>query len=99
MGTRADAFHRIDVLFHATVADGTTPAILQALMLRYISGAMRVLCITKERLETSGDDNAFVQIVEWVGDATYGPETEQEDGSVVRTATLPIRVRRTESRA
>lgn len=98
MGTRVDALHRLDVMFHATVKDEQAPKDLQAIMLRYVSGATRVLCVVYEALQTVADPTRFVEICEWTGEATYGPETEQGDGSLVRTATLPITIRRREAR-
>lgn len=110
MGERADVTHRIEIMFHATIetatgsgAAGNEEIILQSLMHRYINGAMRVLCVTKEGLQTSADPVYFdsptaTTICEWFDPATYGPLEVQDDGVMVRTATLPIHVRRIEAR-
>lgn len=99
MGERIDAGHRIDVMFHAIhETAGGLPQDLQKLMHRYITGAVRVLCVTKEALQTIADPTRFVELVEWAEEATYGPEVAQESGAIVRTATLPINIRRRESR-
>jgi hypothetical protein len=97
--SRIDARHRLDVMFHVTanVTDGDSPNILKYLY-RYITGAMRVLVLQHEHLDTTGDPNQFVSLVEWPEPATYGPEAAQEDGSIVRTATLPIDIRQIEAR-
>ena len=100
-GRWADVFHRLDVMLHATLAQEATPSApdqLQKLMHRYVAGAIRVLCVMKEALQTSADPTRFVTICEWVGEASYGPEEDQDEGVVVRTATLPIRIRRIEQR-
>jgi len=104
MGERMDASHRLDVIFHLTAgdigpADGTSnPVTMQALLARYINGAMRVLCVRHEALDTTADPTRYVELVTWAEPATYGPDVEQEDGAVVRSATLPIAVRRREAR-
>ena len=99
MGERVDALHRLDVCFHLTIADAdSNPLTMLKLLERYISGAVRVLCVTKEALQTSADPTRVVELVTWAEPATYGPEVEQEDGAVVRSATLPIAVRRREAR-
>lgn len=99
MGERVDAKHRLDILFHATYAQANqVPRDLQKILHRYIAGAVRVLCVTKEALQTSADSARFVELVEWSGEAVYGPEVGQESGAIVRTATLPITVRRRETR-
>lgn len=105
MGRRVDAVHRLDLMFHATLQNisGSEPAKLQSLMHRYVNGAMRVLCIMKDGLQTVTDPTRWgspnaTTVCEWLDEATYGPETEQEGGIVVRTATLPVRVRRIEAR-
>lgn len=99
-GRRVDARHRLDVMFHATLQEvvGSDPLVLQKLMHRYVNGAMRVLCLMKEALQTSADNVRFLELVEWAEAATYGPEEAQGDGAIVRTATLPISVRRREER-
>lgn len=98
-GQRVDARHRFDILFHATLAQtNSDPALLQRLLFRYVTGAVRVLCIMKDALQTTLDPARFVERTTWAGEATYGPEVEQEDGAIVRSATLPIHVRRREER-
>lgn len=99
MGSRVDAYHNLEVMFHVTSGVTDSAGVdLQVLLARYISGAARVLCITKWALQTSADPTRFVEVVQWVNEATYGPQLEQDDGAIVRTAILPIRVRRRESR-
>jgi hypothetical protein len=99
-GKRVDAVHRLDVSFHVVIAQATDsdPQMMQDLLFRYITGAMRVLCVTKEALQTTADPTRFVEIVTWFGEATYGPGVEQDDGAIVRSAVLPIAVRRREER-
>lgn len=104
-GARVNAIHRLDLMFHATLANaGTSPLTLQKLMHRYVSGAVRVLAVMKEGLQTVGDPVRWgspveLTLCEWVDDATYGPEVEQEGGAIVRTATLPVRIQRVEARS
>jgi len=50
-------------------------------------------------LQTTADDTRWVEIVEWLDPATYGPEADQEDGAIARTAILPITIRRIEARS
>jgi hypothetical protein len=71
---------------------------MQRLLMRYISGAARVLCVQKERLQTVADAVAYAEDTTWADAATYGPAEEQEDGALVRTATLPIAIRMIEVR-
>ncbi len=97
-GKRVDARYRLDVIFHVTIGQSDDPQTIQDLLFRYVTGAVRVLCIMKEALQTTADPTRFVEIVEWVGDATYGPEVEQDEGALVRSAVLPISVRRREER-
>ncbi len=98
-GKRVDAIHRLDIMFHARDEDAAGSEVtLQRLMHRYVNGAMRVLCVVYEALQTVADPTRHVEIVTWAGPATYGPEMPQEDGAVVRTATLPIDIRRREAR-
>lgn len=97
-GNRIYTDNRIDVMFHATTNDTDGNSLtLQKLMHRYITGAARVLAMKYERLQTVADPTDFVEIVEWNEAATYGPEAEQEDGSLVRTATLPLTIRQFEA--
>jgi hypothetical protein len=104
-GQRITASHRIDLMFHATMQNvqGSNPRDLQAILHRYIAGAARVLCVMKERLQTVSDPTEWGSpgsrtVCRWQDEATYGPETEQEGGAIVRTATLPVRVERAEVR-
>ena len=102
-GTRIHAIHRIEVMFHATIAQARDSRTLEKFMQRYVNGAVRVLAVVYEGLQTAGDPvrwgspNAET-ICEWTAQATYGPEVEQGDGSIVRTATLPLDIRRIEAR-
>jgi len=103
-GSRVDAIHRVDLMFHATLAtlDSGLPQDLQKLLHRYVVGAVRVLAIKKNGLETVADPTRWgspgiTTMTTWAERATYGPEAEQEDGAIVRTATLPIDVRRIEA--
>lgn len=98
-GQRADVLHRVDVMFKVGIDNaGSNPENIPRLLYRYVTGAMRVLCIMKEALQTTADPTRWAEIVTWAGPATYGPDPEQDDGTVVRTATLPIDVRRREAR-
>ena len=102
-GRRVHVLHRVEVMFHATIAQAKDSRTLEKLMQRYINGAIRVLAVVYDGLETAGDPvrwgspNAET-VCEWTNEATYGPETDQGDGSIVRTATLPLEVRRIETR-
>lgn len=94
--------HRIELMFHADLntavtayPSGFAPLVLQALMHRYVNAAMTVLALSKTGLVTVADPVSFVENVEWIEPATYGPE-EQGDGTRVRTATLPLTIRRHE---
>lgn len=105
MGSRVDGVHRINLMFHATLANvsGGQPRDLQKLMHRYVAGAVRVLTIQHDGLDTVADpvrwgSPGVTTIATWSQAATYGPEEEQGDGAIVRTATLPIDVRRIEPR-
>lgn len=98
MGERVDQQDRLDVMFHATIGHANDPVKVQRLLHRYISGAVRVLCVMKEALQTKSDSTRLVELVTWAGEATYGPEVEQETGAIVRSATLPISIRRREER-
>lgn len=102
-GQRVDALHRFEILFHATrdnanVAGMDSPLGLQRLLMRYVAAGVRVLAIMYEGLQTIADPTRAVTLVQWAGPATYGPEQEQADGAIVRTATLPIDVRLIEAR-
>lgn len=98
-GKRIDADHRIDVRFHLTIGQANADNMrLQKFMHRYIAGAARVLCVMYEALQTVADPIRYAELVTWAEPATYGPEEDQGEGTLVRTATLPISVRLTESR-
>jgi hypothetical protein len=96
-GSQIDAWHRIDVMFHV-VASAGPPTDLQALLVRYITGAVRVLFIQKVGLATIADPTDDASWMTWPESAVYGPDELQESGAIVRTATLPIAVRRIEIR-
>lgn len=90
-------FHRLDVMFHVAIQDANTAQKMQDHLFRYIAGAMRVLCLKKEGLQTTADPTRYAETTVRAGPATYGPVGGQEDGAVVRTATLPISVRMSEN--
>ena len=97
--------HRIIVKFHVTKAVAarsgvSVPEDVQALIRRYVAGGRRVLCVVYNRLQTTGDPNPFagVEVVDFAGEATYGPEQDQADGAIAITGTLPITIRRRETR-
>ena len=90
-GRQAYVRHRIDVMFHVTNKEGDALR-LQKLLFRYVTGAMRVLCVMYEGLQTALDPVRYVSLVTWTDRAVYGPDEEQDDGSIVRTATLPLDV-------
>lgn len=94
---QVDASHRFDVMFHVDAMQTTSPLTLQKYLTRYVTAAYRVLGLDYESLQTSADPTRVVDIVDVVGEVTYGPEVEQEDGAIVRTATIPIAVRRREA--
>jgi len=102
-GDRTHTLQRIEVLFTATIAQAKDSRTLEKFMQRYVTGAVRVLAVVYDGLQTIsdpvrwGDPNAET-VCEWTSDATYGPEVEQGDGSIVRTATLPLSIRRIETR-
>jgi len=103
MGSRVDGRHRLNVMFHATIAQARDGRTLEKLMQRWANGAARVLAILKDGLETSADPTRWgspnvTTEVYWTEPITYGPESDQGDGTIVRTATLPINVRRIELR-
>lgn len=101
---RADVTHRVDVLVHSTTEKaGTDPRVLQSHFHRYVDGVANVLCFRKWGLQTIADPVMFgspnaTTVCEWFDTATYGPSEAQEDGSVVRTAVLPLSIRRIEAR-
>lgn len=99
-GRTVDATHRMDLKFHVIFSQATTsdPMTLQRLLTRYIAGAMRVLCVMKEALQTNADPTRTVMLVTWAEAATYGPDVEQQEGALVRTAVLPIAIRQYEVR-
>jgi hypothetical protein len=105
-GGRVDGSHRLDVMFHARIDNipgGSAPKDLQKLLERYVAAAVRILADKKNGLETIGNPTRWgspgvTTIATWSEPATYGPEASQDDGAIVRTATLPIDVRRIEAR-
>ncbi len=102
-GARGDFLHRFDVMFRVSRPDAATagsdsPLGMQALLMRYIAGAYRVLCIQKAQLETAADPVAWASEVRMAGSADYGPQPGEAEGTVQRTATLPIDVRLIEAR-
>ena len=100
-GRHVDAIHRLEAIFICTHQDSNQESLdLQKIMARYIAGALRVLTVMYEGLQTSADPTRVVTEVRWEDAATYGPEGDQVDdnGAVVRTATLPIAIRQVESR-
>src|SRR6185503_10550659 len=91
--------HRLELMFHADLnaavtssPSGFAPLVLQKLMHRYVTAAMRVLVLNKPGLESAADPNEFVEMVVWSEPATYGPEVGNSDGTRVRTATLPLEI-------
>jgi len=102
-GQRTHTLQRIEIMFTATIAQAKDSRTLEKMMQRYVNGAVRVLCVVYEGLQTIADPvrwgspNAET-IAEWTQEATYGPEVTQGDGSIVRTATLPLDIRRIEAR-
>jgi hypothetical protein len=99
-GQRTVWEHRIDLLVHDLIADaGENALTLQQRLLRYTAALHRVLIVMKEGLQTSADPTRFVELVTAAGDMTYGPEEDQGQGELIRTATVPISVRRTEARS
>jgi hypothetical protein len=95
------ARHRFDVMFHGHIGMSLptlAPDQLNKIMMRYVAGAARALCVMHPALQTIADPSLFVELVEWTDTATYGPEEEQESGAIVRTSTLPIEIRRHEIR-
>jgi hypothetical protein len=98
---RIHAEHHLQVKFHVDVGDTEGQAKeLDQHVQRYIAAAAQVLIVRKWGLQTSADPTIFsgVQHVRWDESATYGPEDGQEEGNPVRTGTLPIIVKRVESR-
>lgn len=98
VGDRVDGSHRIDVMFHITPKQAATPENRQALLFRYVAGAVRVIGVEKWALQTSADPVLWATVVTWAGEAVYGPEPDQEDGAIVRSATVSFDVRRIEAR-
>jgi hypothetical protein len=97
-GKRFHAWHRINVMFTVRINDAKNPLEMQKRLFRYVAGALRVLTLTKVQLETTGDPTKFVHEVKWTAPITYGPAADQEGGTIIRTATLPIDIRRIEAR-
>jgi hypothetical protein len=96
-GSRVDAKHDLEVIVHVVASQGDAET-LQALMARYAAGIIRVLCIQRERLGTTLDPAAFVDIVEWLRPISYSPMPTQTEGAIVRSVTIPLSIRRREVR-
>ena len=98
-GQRLDARYIVDVKIHVRrqidVDDATR---LQKLIHRYTAGIFRVLFVMYEKLQTIADPTQFAEIVTPAGSVNLGPEAAQGSGSFVRTATIPVSVRRREAR-
>lgn len=101
-GQRIDAAHHLRVKFHARMTEAAAEARrLEKIMMRYVCAAADILAVMKDGLEAVADPvrwgspNAKTSVF-WPERATYGPEAEQGNGMIVRTAVLPIDVRRTE---
>lgn len=100
MGQRVVAEHRVDVLFHDQLLDAGEDALaLQMRVIRYAVGGFRVLCVMKEGLQTAADPTRWADLVLSAGDIDWGPQDDQGQGEIARTAVLPIAVRRTEVRS
>lgn len=98
-GQRVHSRHRLEVVFHVSIETGATDVMkMQKLLQRYIAGAISTISIMKEGLQTTADPTRRVSLVEWAGPATYGPEADQAEGTVIRTATLPIQITTIEAR-
>jgi len=98
-GRRLDAEYLMNVKVHVQRSQGSDDALrLQVLTHRYVAGIFRVLCVMKEGLETAADPTRFAESVT-PGDEPIdlGPDIDQT-GTVVRTASVPIRIRRREPR-
>lgn len=100
-GQRVDVLHRMNVKFHASVRQGGSLRTMEKLIQRWVNGAMRVLAVLKDGLETSADPTRFgsplaLTATRWRDAASYGPQTQQGDGSIMRTGILPIEIKRTE---
>lgn len=101
-GQRIDAAHHLRVKFHARMVEAQAEARrLEKIMMRYVCAAADILAVMKDGLETVADPtrwgspNAKTSTF-WAERASYGPEEGQGTGFIVRTAVLPIDVRRTE---
>jgi hypothetical protein len=89
VGTEVDTLHRIDLMFHATHAQANQNALtLQKLMHRYVNGAMRVLCVVYEALQTSGDPTRYVFLTSWAGrpDGNATNRDSKDRGTLRRTS-------------
>lgn len=102
-GQRIDARHRIEIMFHASIANAQDSRTLEKIMHRWANAAIRLMALVKWGLQTVADPVEWGTptvrtVAEWNDAATYGPEADQGDGAVVRTTTVPIEVRRIEAR-
>ncbi len=95
-GRDVTANHRLVIMFHERAETDTRD--MERRLERYAAGALRVLCIMKEALQTTADPTRFVEQVEWAEPIQYTPAEDQEDGAIVRTASLTIDIRRRELR-
>jgi len=98
-GSRIHAIYEIDVKAHVALDAGSDDALrLQQLAFRYATGIARVLAVQKNGLETAADpvirDKTYVRLRE----LRWGPEVNQREGQMTRTATVGIDIDKTESR-
>lgn len=95
---RIDAYHRIEVWIDAQAVTAEDDAgTLQRWMMTYSKAVFRVLCVAKPGLETALDPVLWATSVEPDGEIRIHAATDQE-GAIVRSAVVPIRVRRIENR-
>lgn len=97
-GNRLDATYEVDIKVHVQISAGSDDARrLQNLCFRYAMGVERVLCHTKDQLQTAADPTPYAsecapRSMEW------GPTQAQESGQQTRTATVGVDVRKIETR-
>jgi hypothetical protein len=97
-GQRVAADYRHNIYVDAGLINADTPTVLLKMTQRYAAGIFRVLCLFKNRLETTADPTGWAESVTPAGAITVGPEVDNEQGLIVRTAIVPVNVRRRESR-
>ena len=96
-GSRLAGDYQVTLLIHVHLRDADDDAaILRRHLDAYVAGVMTVLGILHEGLDTTGDPMRFTEQVDWVGTVNYGPEPDQAEGQLVRTATVPLTLRRRE---